>query len=77
MQNRTLSGPECRSAIRRIALNIIRLMDDDHFAQGTDGNRRREGRISAPPYCERDWQILRANALKLSTGPCPYIFLTV
>ena len=34
MQNRTLSGPECRSAIRRIALNIIRLMDDDHSLKG-------------------------------------------
>ena len=34
MQNRTLSGPEYLAAIRRIALNIIRLMDDDHSLKG-------------------------------------------
>ena len=27
-------GPECRPAIRRIAPNIIRLMDDDHSLKG-------------------------------------------
>ena len=30
MRNRTLNGPEGLAAIRRIALNIVRLMDDDH-----------------------------------------------
>ena len=34
MQNRTLSGKECLAAIRRIALNIIRLVDDDHSLKG-------------------------------------------
>ena len=34
MQNRTLSGPECLAAIRRIALNIVRLKDDDHSLKG-------------------------------------------
>ena len=34
MRNRTLNGPECRSALRRIALNIVRLMDDDHSLKG-------------------------------------------
>ncbi len=30
MRNRTRYGPECLAAIRRIALNIVRLMDDEH-----------------------------------------------
>ena len=34
MRNRTLNGPECLSALRRIALNIVRLMDDDHSLKG-------------------------------------------
>ncbi len=34
MLNRTLNGPECLAAIRRIALNIVRLMDDEHSLAG-------------------------------------------
>ena len=34
MQNRTRSGPECLAAVRRIGLNIVRLMDDDHSLKG-------------------------------------------
>ena len=34
MRNRTLNGPECLAAIRRIALNIVRLMDDEHSLAG-------------------------------------------
>ncbi len=34
MRNRTLSGPECLAAIRRIGLNIVRLMDDDYPLKG-------------------------------------------
>ncbi len=34
MRNRTLNGPECLAAIRRIALNIVRLMDDGHSLKG-------------------------------------------
>ena len=34
MRNRTLSGPECLAALRRIDLNIVRLMDDDHSLKG-------------------------------------------
>ena len=34
MQNRTLNGPECLSALRRIAPDIVRLMDDDHSLKG-------------------------------------------
>ena len=30
MQNQTLNGPDCLSALRRIGLNIMRLIDDDH-----------------------------------------------
>ena len=33
-RNRTLSGPECLAAIRRIALNIVRLKKDDHSLKG-------------------------------------------
>ena len=38
------------------------------LAQGTDGGRRHERRISAPPHCERDRQILRAKALGRCAG---------
>ena len=34
MRNRTLNGPECLSALRRLGLNIVRLMDDDHSLKG-------------------------------------------
>ena len=34
IQNRTLSGPECCAAILRIALNIVRLQDDEHSIKG-------------------------------------------
>ena len=34
MRNRTLNGPECLSALRRIGLNIVRLMDDKHSLKG-------------------------------------------
>ena len=34
MRNRTLNGPECFAAVRRIGLNIVRLMDDDHSLKG-------------------------------------------
>ena len=34
IQNRTLSGPECCVAILRIALNIVRLQDDEHSIKG-------------------------------------------
>ena len=34
MRNRTLSGPECLAAIRRIAMNFVSLMDDDHSLKG-------------------------------------------
>ena len=34
MRNRTLNGPECLAAFRRIGLNIVRLMDDDHSLKG-------------------------------------------
>ena len=34
MPNRVLNGPECLSALRCIALNIVRLMDDDHSLKG-------------------------------------------
>ncbi len=34
MRNRTLSGPECLAALRRIGLNIVRLMDDDYPLKG-------------------------------------------
>ena len=34
MRNRTLGGPECLAAIRRIGLNIVRLMDDDYPLKG-------------------------------------------
>ena len=34
MRNRTLNGPECLAAIRRIAPDIVRLMDDDHSLNG-------------------------------------------
>ena len=37
MRNRTLNGPECLAAIRRIALNIVRLMDDEHSLAGRMG----------------------------------------
>ena len=34
MWNRTLNGPECLAAIRRIAPDIVRLMDDEHSLAG-------------------------------------------
>ena len=34
MRNRTLSEPECLAAIRRIGLDIVRLMDDNHSLKG-------------------------------------------
>ena len=34
MRNRTLNDPECLSALRRIGLNIVRLMDDKHSPKG-------------------------------------------
>ena len=34
MRNRTLNGPECLAAFRRIGLNIVRLMDDAHSLKG-------------------------------------------
>ena len=34
MRNRILSGTECLAALRRIGLNIVRLMDDDHSLKG-------------------------------------------
>ena len=34
MRNRTLNGPECLSTLRRIGLNIVRLMDDKHSLKG-------------------------------------------
>ena len=34
MRNRTLGGPECLAAIRRIGPDIVRLMDDDHSLKG-------------------------------------------
>ncbi len=34
MRNRTLNGPECLAAIRRIAPDIVRLMDDDNSLKG-------------------------------------------
>ena len=34
MRNRTLNGPECLAALRRIGLNIVRLMDDKHSLKG-------------------------------------------
>ena len=34
MQDRTLSGPECLAALRRIGLNIVCLVDDDHSLKG-------------------------------------------
>ena len=34
MRNRTLNGPECLSALRRIGLNIVRHMDDKHSLKG-------------------------------------------
>ena len=34
MRNRTLSGPECLAALRRIGPDILRLMDDDHSLKG-------------------------------------------
>ena len=36
MLNRTLNGPECLAAIRRIALNIMRLMDEHSLAGRMD-----------------------------------------
>ena len=33
-QNRTLNGPECLYVLRRIALNIVRLMNGDHSLKG-------------------------------------------
>ena len=33
-RNRTLNGPECLAALRRIALNIVRLMDDKNTLKG-------------------------------------------
>ena len=63
LRNRTLNGPECLAAIRRIALNIVRLMDDKKHAQGTDADRRDERRISARTTGERHRKILKAKAL--------------
>ena len=34
MRNRTLNGPECLAAIRRIAPDILRLTDDEHTLAG-------------------------------------------
>ena len=34
LRNRTLNGPECLAALRRIALNIVRLMDDKNTLKG-------------------------------------------
>ena len=34
MRNRTLGGPECLAAIRRIGPDIVRLMDDHHSLKG-------------------------------------------
>ena len=34
MRNRTGNGPECLAAIRRLALNIVRLKDDKHSLKG-------------------------------------------
>ena len=34
MRNQTLNGPECLAALRRIGLNIVRLMDDKHSLKG-------------------------------------------
>ena len=34
MRNRILNGPECLAALRRIALNIVRLMDDKNTLKG-------------------------------------------
>ena len=34
MRNRTLNGPECLAAFRRIGPDIVRLMDDDHSLKG-------------------------------------------
>ena len=34
MRTRTLNGPECLSALRRIGPDIVRLMDDKHSLKG-------------------------------------------
>ena len=34
MRNRTPNGSECLSALRRIGLNIVRLIDDKHSLEG-------------------------------------------